>query len=259
MARSLLPDERRRMIAELLRERGSVTVAELEERFGISLMTARRDLAELERAGIARRTHGGAVLPGLSGHEDSFTQRLGTEVAAKERLASAALRLLEPGAAIYVDSSTSAYIAARRVLADNLRCTLLTNSLPVMDLVCESAATQVDLVGVSGSLRPLTRSFVGPQAVSCVQAHFADYVLFSVRGVSDEGVLTDPDPFEAEVKRMMLARSRHPVLLLDGTKAGQVALAVVADVSSVRTIICTGFEEPAVARMRAGGVSVQAV
>ncbi|HWC26070.1 MAG TPA: DeoR/GlpR transcriptional regulator, partial [Solirubrobacteraceae bacterium] len=78
-------------------------------------------------------------------------------------------------------------------------------------------------------------------------------------GVSDEGVLTDPDPFEAEVKRMMLARSRHPVLLLDGTKAGQVALAVVGDVSSVRTIICTGFEEPAVARMRACGVSVQAV
>ena len=71
------------MVVELLRSRGSVTVAELETRFGISLMTARRDLAELERLGLVRRTHGGAVLPAPSGHEDSFATRLEADVAAK--------------------------------------------------------------------------------------------------------------------------------------------------------------------------------
>src|SRR5438128_1566159 len=201
----MLADERRRLIAERLRQDGSVSVATLEEEFGISPMTARRDLGELERQGIARRTHGGAVLPGLSSHEDSFFQRLEVEVDAKERLADAALAELSPGEAIFVDSSTTGYFAARRIVGHNLRCTLLTNSVPIMELVCAAEAPQVDLIGVGGSLRKLTRSFVGPQALRAVEAHFADHAIFSVRGVTD-GYLTDPDPLEAEIKRAMIAR-----------------------------------------------------
>ena len=60
----MLPAERRRLIAERLRQHGSVSVSGLEAEFRISPMTARRDLDELERRGVARRTHGGAVLPG---------------------------------------------------------------------------------------------------------------------------------------------------------------------------------------------------
>src|SRR3954468_24732545 len=113
--RSILPDERRRMIAQRLRRHGSVSVSGLEAEFGISPMTARRDLDELERRGVARRTHGGAVLPGLSRHEDSFLQRLEAAVDAKERIAAAALEVVEPGQALFVDSSTTAYFVARRI------------------------------------------------------------------------------------------------------------------------------------------------
>jgi DeoR/GlpR family transcriptional regulator of sugar metabolism len=244
------------MIVELLRSRGSVTVAELEAQFGISLMTARRDLAELERVGYVRRTHGGAVLPAMSGHEDSFAQRLAADVAAKERLAEATVGLLPAGASVYVDGSTTAYVAARRMLRENLRCTLLTNSLPVMGLVCESDAADVELIGIGGALRALTRSFVGPQAVHCVRAHFADYVVFSVRGVSDSGHLTDPDPLEAELKRAMVMRAQHPVLLIDGTKLGRAALSVVAELDDVRTIIAADVDAASLARIRATGIDV---
>ena len=254
--RILLPDDRRRMIVELLRSRGSVSVAELEAEFGISLMTARRDLAELERAGYLQRTHGGAVLPAGSGHENSFAKRLEADVAAKERLAAATIGLLPSGASVYVDSSTTSYHAVRRLLRENARCTLLTNSLPVMTLVSESDAAKVELVGVGGALRTLTRSFVGPQAVRCVQAHFADYVLFSVRGVSDGGYLTDPDPLEAELKRAMVARAQHPVLLLDGTKLGRAALSVVATIGDVRTIIAADVGDVSLARIGATGVDL---
>ena len=94
---SMLPAERRRLIAERLRQHGSVSVSGLEAEFRISPMTARRDLDELERRGVARRTHGGAVLPGLSSQKDSFLQRLEVAVDAKDRLAEAALELIEPG------------------------------------------------------------------------------------------------------------------------------------------------------------------
>lgn len=55
-ATALPPEERRRLIAQRLREHGSVAVAELESQFQISAMTARRDLLALERQGVARRT-----------------------------------------------------------------------------------------------------------------------------------------------------------------------------------------------------------
>jgi DeoR/GlpR family transcriptional regulator of sugar metabolism len=179
--RTTIPAERRRQISQRLREQGSISVADLEAEFRISPMTARRDLDELERRGLARRTHGGAVLPGLSSHEDSFQQRLEVAVEAKERLAEAVLEHLEPGEAIFIDGSTTAYVAARRIVRENLQCTLLTNAVPVMDLLSEVDAPQVELVGVGGTLRKLTRSFVGPQAIRGIESHFADHVIFSVR------------------------------------------------------------------------------
>ncbi|HEX5851296.1 MAG TPA: DeoR family transcriptional regulator, partial [Rubrobacter sp.] len=103
--RANLPEQRRRRIVMRLREAGSVTVTGLERELGISAATARRDLAALEGQGKAKRTHGGAVLPGLAQHEDSFQQRLGEAVGAKERLARAATALLGAEETVFVDSS----------------------------------------------------------------------------------------------------------------------------------------------------------
>jgi DeoR/GlpR family transcriptional regulator of sugar metabolism len=256
---SMLPDERRRLIAERLRRHGSVSVSALEAEFRISPMTARRDLDELERRGVARRTHGGAVLPGLSSHEDSFLQRLEVAVEAKERLAEAALGLLEPGEAVFVDSSTTGYIAARRLIRENLRCTLITNAVPIMELLSEIDAPQVELIGAGGSLRKLTRSFVGPQAVRSVEAHFADHVLFSVRGLTPDGHLTDPDPLESEVKRTMIQRARQAVLLVDGSKFDRPALTQIARVEEVGVILAADVDEAALAPLLRAGLDVRSV
>src|SRR5215211_4381836 len=114
---SNLPEQRQHRIAMLVRESGSVSVAGLEKELGISAATARRDLAVLERRGKVKRTHGGAVPPGLTQHEDSFQQRYGEAVEQKKRLARAAATLLEVDETVFIDSSTTAYYAARRILA----------------------------------------------------------------------------------------------------------------------------------------------
>src|ERR671932_1076677 len=113
----MMPEQRQQRMAELVRETGSVTVPELEEQFEVSAATARRDLAVLERQGKVKRTHGGAVLPRVAQHEDSFQQRLGEAVEAKKRLARAAAPLLQADQTVFIDSSTTAYYAARRILA----------------------------------------------------------------------------------------------------------------------------------------------
>src|SRR5918911_1080624 len=132
--RASLPEQRQRRIAMLVRETGGVTVAGLEQELGVSTATARRDLAVLERQGKVKRTHGGAVLPGVAQHEDSFQQRLGEAVEAKKRLARAAVRLLGADETVFIDSSTTAYYATRRMLAAAPYVTYLTNLVPVMDL-----------------------------------------------------------------------------------------------------------------------------
>jgi DeoR/GlpR family transcriptional regulator of sugar metabolism len=255
---SMMPEERRRLIAERLRRHGSVSVAALEAELKISPMTARRDLDELERRGVARRTHGGAVVPGLSRDEDSFMQRLEVAVEAKERLAEEALKLIDPGEAVFVDSSTTGYIVARRIVRENRLCTLLTNSVPIMQLVCEVDAPQVELLGAGGSLRKLTRSLVGPQAVQDIEAHLADHALISVRGLTG-GYLTDPDPLESEVKRTMIRRARQTVVLVDSSKFGRTALTQIAHVDEVGLVLAADVGEDVRMPLVRAGVDVRAV
>jgi len=254
-ASAVVPARRRELIAERLRERGSVSVAELEETFGVSSMTARRDLHVLEQEGRARRTHGGAVVPSISREEDSFASRLAQAEDSKRRLAVAACLQIADGEAVFVDSSTSAYFAVRELLQTGRRATLLTNSVPVMDLVARSDS-QVALVGLSGSLRRLTCSFVGPQAVAAVREHFADKLLFSVTAVTPGDVMTDADPLEAEVKRAMLEHARCAVLLADGSKFGGAALSAIAPLSEVGTVILADADRSRARALARGGTEV---
>src|SRR5690349_2519628 len=130
LAKPALAETRRAAIAEMLRDSGSVTVAELEGKFGISAMTARRDLTDLVHRGIARRTHGGAVLPTISAHEDSFARRVETATDAKLALADEAVSMLSPRETVFLDSSTSAYYVARKIVDEGMGVTIITNSIP---------------------------------------------------------------------------------------------------------------------------------
>jgi len=236
-----------------------VTVAEVEERFGVSPMTARRDLDELERRGVVRRTHGGAVLPTSSAHEDSFARRLKVSTEAKRRLAEEAVATLVPRETVFLDSSTTSYFVARRIIETGIATTVLTNSLPVMELVFNDGGPDVELVGVGGTLRRLTRSFVGPFAVRTVQGHFADRLFLSVKGLTETGMMTDADPLEAEVKRTMIAQAGEATLLVDRSKMLVRGLSVVAAVAELSGVFAHGLSDSEAAALRAAGASVRLV
>ena len=254
----MLPEIRRRAIAEQLRARGSSSVADLEEEFGVSSMTIRRDLRELDRQGLAKRTHGGAVAPRMAAHEDSFNQRLDVEVEAKQRLAVAAAALVAPGETVFIDSSSSAYYAARQILANGIPISIVTNSVPVMQLFASSEAN-VELTGVGGRLRRLTLSLVGPAAVRTVREHFADKLFFSVKGIAGDGSLTDPDPLECEVKRAMIERAEESILLLEPGKLAVRGSHLIASCASVARVLAAGLTVDQVAVLTRTGVRVQNV
>jgi DeoR/GlpR family transcriptional regulator of sugar metabolism len=233
---SIGPAQARRDVIEgMLLERGAVTVRALQARFGVSAMTARRDLEALQHRGAARRTHGGAVLPFVSIHEDSFAERMGVATGEKIELAEAAAALVRPGESVFLDSSSSAFFVAQAIIERGVSVRVITNSGPAMHVLAE--CEHVDLFGVGGSLRRLTGSYVGPAAVETVRAHFADRAFFSVTGVTADGALTDADEREAAVKRAMVDNAAQPVLLLEASKLGIRGRHVIAPLGAVSTVI----------------------
>lgn len=255
--RTLLGEARRAAIAEMLRSTGSISVAEVQEHLGVSPMTARRDLAELARRGVAQRTHGGAVIPSISVHEDSFAHRLDANADAKRALAAAAARLVGPRDAVYLDSSSTSYYVADQLIKLGIELTLLTNSLPVIRLIAVQAPAGVELVAVGGVLRKLTQSFVGPYAIRTVHGHFTDRAFLSVTALTEDGVMVDVDPLEAEVKRSMVAHAHEAFLLIDHSKLvgrGLNAITPVADISMMLTHGCGAAE---LRKLRRFGVPVK--
>lgn len=240
--RPRLAEGRREAILEVLQAQRAVTVAEIEERFGVSPMTARRDLAELERQGHARRTHGGAVLPSTSSHEDSFSARMATATAAKRALAVAAAALVEDGEALFLDSSTTAYHLTEVLIRDDRPVTVVTNSLPIIDLIAGNARETIELIVAGGQLRRISRSFVGPVAVEALKRHWTDRAFLSVKGIAPDGTLTDADPLEAEVKRTMIGQAGKATLLVDGGKLDRRGLSVIGPVSDCSDVLVAGLE-----------------
>jgi len=257
--RATLPERRQQRIAMLVRETGGVTIAGLEKELGMSAATVRRDLAVLERQGKVKRTHGGAIPPGLTQHEDSFQQRLGEAVEQKKRLARAAATLLENDETVFIDSSSTAYYAARRILAGASGVTFLTNLVPVMDLFATADPSGASMVGLGGIFRALTLSFVGPCTIHTIESYMADRAYLSVKGITSEGYLTDINPLEAEVKRAMIRQSERPVLLVDGRKFEQRGFSVIAHVSEVSLVVTADAGRAHVEALEDLGMDVQSV
>lgn len=257
--RATTPEERRRRIAQVIRDAGNVTVTTMEAEFGISAATARRDLDVLERAGQARRTHGGAVFPGSAGYEDSFEQRLTEAVEAKNRLGKAVAELVEPDCTMFIDSSTTAYYAAQHIFAGTHQATFLTNLLPAMELFKTLEAPGTSFIGIGGAFKELTKSFIGPHAVRMVREHFTDVALLSVKGLTRGGEMTDPDPSEAEVKRAMIERSETPILLIDGRKFERRGLSLIGNVSDIDLVLAADCAEADLEVLERQGVEVRRV
>jgi DeoR/GlpR family transcriptional regulator of sugar metabolism len=254
-----IPEDRRRSIADLLMATGAVSVAQVESRFNVSAMTARRDLHELERRGLARRTHGGAVLPNAAGHEDSFDRRLNLAAAPKRLLARAAVELMNPHETVFLDSSTTTYFVAREIINVGIAATVLTNSLPIMTMLASEAGPNVELIGVGGTLRTLTRSFVGAGATRTVNEHYADRLFLSVKGVVDGDTLTDADSLEADVKRSMIAHAREAVLVIDGSKLTERGLIAIAPLSQIAIALTTDIGPDDAATLGRAGTTVRIV
>ncbi|GGV53057.1 DeoR/GlpR family DNA-binding transcription regulator [Streptomyces longisporoflavus] len=246
--------ERQQEILRLARDGGRVDVLSLAEEFKVTAETIRRDLKALDRAGLVRRVHGGAIPAGRLDFEPDLAEREGTAADEKDRIARAALAELPIEGSVILDAgSTVARLAASLPLESTF--TVVTHGLPTAARLADHPGIQLHLIG--GRVRSRTRAAVDAWALRAYAEIRADVLFVAANGFSAEAGLTTPDLAEAAVKRAAIGAARRVVLLADSAKHGQEHFARFGDLDDVDLLITdTGLDPEDAAAIESGGTEV---
>jgi DeoR family fructose operon transcriptional repressor len=247
-------EERQQEILRLARANGRVDVLALAEELSVTGETIRRDLTTLERAGVVRRVHGGAIPVERLGFEPALAARDAVMTAEKERIAKAALAELPEDGAIIIDAgSTTERLAS--VLPMDRELTVVVNAPPLAVLLASRPNLTVIMLG--GRVRRRTLATVDDWNLRLLSEIHVDVAFMGTNGFSPERGFTTPDPAEAAGKRAMIAAARRAVVLADHTKAGNDYFARFAQLADVDTLITdAGVEEELIEGLENSGIRV---
>ncbi len=246
--------ERHQQMLDMVRLGGRADVTALAEHFGVTPETIRRDLGVLERRGLVRRVHGGAIPVHRLGYEPTLAQRLRTLPDEKARIAQAAIRELPDGGAIALDAGST---VGRMVelLPQDVELIVVTHAHPLAGALASLPNVTLHLVG--GVVRTKTMAAVGPWAERAYSEVHVDVAFIGVNGLSVENGLSTPDIEEAAVKSTIIGHAQRVVVLADHTKLGRNEFGVIAGLERVDAIITDAKADPAlVAEFESSGVQV---
>jgi DeoR family fructose operon transcriptional repressor len=250
----IFAEQRQQRIVEQARLAGRVDVAALAAELTVTAETVRRDLTALERQGVLRRVHGGALPVERLGFEPGLAARDTVRGAEKERIAKAAVAELPVEGSVLIDAGTTT-ARLTEVLPANRELTVVTNALPIALTLSVRPGLTVLMVG--GRVRGRTQAAVDDWALRALGDTYVDVAFVGTNGISVDRGLTTPDPAEAAVKRAMLAAARRVVVLADHTKVGATHLARFGGLTDMDMLITdSGLDADVAARLEAAGPRV---
>lgn len=244
---------RRQLIAEAVMAEGSMRIEDLVERFGISLMTAHRDVDELVSRGLFRKTRGIVTAAPTSLIESSDVYRSTRQSAEKQAIAEAAMQFIEPGQAVFFDDSTTVLQMAAHLPA-KVPLTAITNSLNLMNELRE--IRDLTILGLGGQFYNWCNAFMGRMTTNEILRLRADTVFMSMSAIVDD-IVFHQSPEMVETKRAMFDCSARRILLADHTKFERRALHSFAALTEFDVVIVDD-DTPIVhlERMRSKGINV---
>lgn len=255
----MLADARRFEILDAVNRERVVRVADLAEKFGVSLMTVRRDIEALEESGKVEKIHGGAKLPGgASAHEPGFELKSTQGTAEKQAIAREAVTLAQDGMAIGLSAGTTTWALAK-LLCTKENLTIVTNSVRIAD-VFQSSGSNLPVILTGGERTP-SDALVGPIATQSIRSLHLDMLFLGVHGVDAQAGFTTPNLLEAEMDRALIAAARKVVVLADHSKWGTVGISTIAALEDVDEVISDdglGTEAQRTLRERVGKLRLAA-
>jgi len=216
-------------ILDIARVEGKVTVEGLAERFGVTVQTIRRDLAELADTGRLQRVHGGAIMPSGTtniGYED----RRVLNQDAKRAIARACAAHIPDGASLFLNIGTSTEAVAYELL-NHKRLLVVTNNMNVAQILAGNPECQVIVTG--GTLRRSDGGLVGNLASNTIRQFKFDIAVIGCSALDQDGDLLDFDFQEVEVSQAIIAQSRRSFLVSDHSKFQRSAPARIASLADI--------------------------
>ncbi|GAB3604523.1 DeoR/GlpR family DNA-binding transcription regulator [Microbacterium aureliae] len=245
--------ERQRAISEVVMAEGSVRIEEIARRFDISVMTAHRDLDELEARGLLRKSRGVATALSTALVESSAVYRSSRQLAEKDAIAHAALEFIEPGQAIILDDSTTT-LHLVPLLPAKAPLTVITNTLTVMNDL--QGVRGISLLGLGGQYYNWCNAFMGRMTTNAIAALRADIAIMSTSAITD-GIVFHQTLETVDVKRAMFDAASTRLLLADHTKFDRRALHALLPLSDFDAVIVDDATGPGiVSDLRDSGVNV---
>lgn len=226
---SLGAEVRRTRIRELLETGGSLDLTTAADELGVSEMTIRRDLAELERQGLVRRVRGGA----LAVEPERFERRAARNSTAKQRIATKLAPLVPAKGFVGLDSSSTIHrLVAELDPAD--ATTVLATGLETFQAL---RARGVRALLSGGELEESTGAFVGPLVVRTIgDLHFARTFL-SASGLDPQRGASESTLASAEVKRAFRRASSSVVVAADASKLATPSAAVALALADIDLLV----------------------
>ena len=221
----MLSLERQEEILEILNKNKSATVEELAKELFVSGATIRRDLAAMEKQGLIKRSHGGAMTFKSSAEESAFAIREQENTSAKRAIATLAFRLLKNGDSVFLDSSsTTGFVVP---LMNNLKYLSVT-TIGLRNAMLLSQVSNIKVYIAGGQIHNRSNSITGTDTMDYIKRIHADISLISCSGVDIKAGFTDADIEQAKLKRQMREISEKLAMLCDSAKFG-------------KTFMCTDF------------------
>jgi len=236
----MFEEERLQLMSEYVQNNTRATVQELCTLFGVSESTIRRDLKELEKRNLIKRTHGGAVNIDFVSFEPSYNEKTDKHSTEKELIAKKAAELIEDGDSIIIDAGTTTfYLAAELSKFKNL--TVVTNSITLAQQLAN--IKDINIVTIGGMLRKNTMAVVGPIAEESLNSIRVDKAFIGTNAIDISAGLTTPNMLEASIKQKMISVANKVYILADNSKFERVSFAKFGKLSDIDACI-TGDNLP---------------
>ena len=232
--RKMTAEQRKQKISELLKENDSVKVSELSRLFGVSEVTVRAYLEDMEKKGLLARVHGGAVSSYKPYYSMNLNQRLEANQKEKVEIAEKIADLIEPNDTIMLNAGTTTLLAFRKFPADyNLN--IVTNSISIALEASSNPNYNVILAG--GAVNTKYQFTYGNDATNQIRKYHADKLILSVDGVDPTRGFTTYYNKECDVDVAMIEQSALCIIAADRSKFGHCAFAKISDISVADYIV----------------------
>lgn len=254
----MIAAERQQKILEMVIEAGQVSITEISERFDVSEMTARRDLKKLDRQGLLRRVHGGAIRSLGRSYEPPFSTRAIKNQQIKHKIGLKAAELIFDGDSIALDVGTTT-LEIVHGLKERRDLTIVTSCLQIANAVVStlSIESNVRLIVSGGIVRPRELSMIGSVPEYVFKNLHVDKAFLGIGGISLEDGLTEYNMEDSRVKQVLIESAQEVIVVTDSTKFGQTTFTTVGPLDAAQKIVTDDQAPPdIVAAIEERGVEV---